>query len=63
VKTVTHLDKLFHAMEAPAYQEYSNLIGAVIARAAMGDTEARNELKELMEEQAQVVTAALDESP
>jgi len=61
VKTVTYLDKLFQAMESPAYQEYSNLIGAAIARAAMGDPKARTELSDLMKEQAQVVRAAVDQ--
>lgn len=60
MKTITHLDKLFHAMESPAYQAYSHLIGAAIARAAMGDLKARDEITELMNEQAQVVTDALD---
>jgi hypothetical protein len=61
MKTVTHLDKLFRAMESQTYQAYSNLIGAAIARAAMGDPKARDEITELMNEQAQVVSAALDE--
>jgi hypothetical protein len=61
VKTVTYLDKLFHAMESPAYQEYSNLIGAAIARAAMGDPSARNDLNDLMKEQAQFVRSAMDQ--
>ena len=61
MKTVTYLDKLFQAMESQAYQEYSNLIGAAIARAAMGDPKARNEISDLMKEQAQVVSTALDQ--
>lgn len=61
MKTITHLDKLFHAMESPAYQAYSALIGAAIARAAMGDTQARKEIDDLLKEQAQVVSAALDQ--
>jgi len=48
-------------MESQAYQEYSNLIGAAIARAAMGDPKARTELNDLMKEQAQVVRAAVDQ--
>ena len=60
MKTVTYLDKLFHAMESPTYQAYSNLIGAAIARAAMGDPQARDELKDLMKEQQEFVAAAVD---
>lgn len=58
---MSYLEKLFHAMESEAYQAYSDLIGAAIARAAMGDPAARDELHELMKEQAQVVTAAMSE--
>lgn len=61
MKTVTYLDKLFHAMQSPAYQAYSTLIGAAIARAAMGDPNARNELTDLMKEQEQVVRVAMDQ--
>lgn len=59
----TNLEKLEVAVQSPAFLAYSQLIGAAILRAAMGDPEARTELVDLQKEQEQVLRAALDVMP
>lgn len=56
------LDKLQEAVESPAYLAYSSLIGAAMARLVLGDPSAKQDLLELHQEQAQVVSDIL-ESP
>lgn len=60
---MTDLDRIDRATRLPAYHEYSSLIGAAIARAAMAVTAAEREqafgeVLALQVEQAQIVREA-----
>lgn len=55
-----NMEKLEKAVQSPVYLAYCNLIAAAILRAAMGDTEARQEILDLQREQDQIVRAAMD---
>jgi hypothetical protein len=62
-KSMSVLDKIEAAIQTPAYKAYCNLMGAAIARAAMGDPTARDELLDLQREQEQLVRDAVDATP
>lgn len=57
---MSDLKKIEQVVQSPVYLAYSQLIGAAIARMAMGDPSAKTDLLDLQREQAQVVTEALN---
>jgi len=58
---MSYLEKIEKAVQSPAYRAYCNLMGAAIARAAMGDPTARADLLDLQREQEQLVRDAMDQ--
>lgn len=57
---MSDLDKIEAAVRSPTFVSYCQLIGSAIARAAMGDPTARQEIADLQKEQEQFIRSVIE---